>query len=274
MQKLISFIDEHLKHKRLEEISTSIINAYKDEDDFTLKTYAGSLDIEINHGSRKKMFYSIIKQLHPDRLPALLKEYEEAKIASDITVLNKIKQLLEIKTTAAAVKTERFEYEYHETWTPEPEDSDEYFSDERGFIFAVKSVIYGNHDFHIEPADFGQIDGSLDVGYYGLDDINGIEYCRNVRVLNLSGNDIGNIYDLQYLTQLEELYAADNNIRDIESIEELDNLEIVDLSGNDIEDISPLLKMSGLKFVNIRNNPVNDKAVIEKLEVAGVIVFR
>ncbi len=284
MEETISFITENLNSKRLEEITTAVINAYRNEDESALRTYAGVLNINKDAG-RRKMFYAIVQRLHPDRLPVLKDEFKKAKSCCDIEVLSNMKKLLQVKVSAAALKAERFEYEHHETWNTgfDETDFDDYvegadvFEDEEAdsdFYKAVKDVIFGNHDFSIAPSDLGQIDGGLDLGYCGLEDIDGIEFCRNVRSLNISGNSISNIYDLQHLSQLEELYAADNLIRDIDSIMNLEWLEIIDLSGNEIEDITPLLNMSNLKFVNIMKNPVSDRTIIEKLEADGVIVLR
>ncbi len=286
MKDTIEFIEKNLTKEKLEAIASALITAYRSEDDLTLKTYAAAAKVDYASGQtgRKKLFYGIISRLHPDRLPVLTDDFTKAKAASDIESLSRLKQLLELKEKAAVIKSERFDYQHTETWAAEddedPADFYDDYSDVRDgdvessdFINAVKSAIFGNHDFYVEPADLGQIDGGLDVANCGLDDLEGLEYCRNVRSLDISMNDISNIYDLSSLSQLEELYASGNSIRDIDVLAELDYLEIADLSDNDIEDIKPLLKMQSLKFADLRKNPVSDRATIKKLETMGVIVL-
>lgn len=283
MEKVITYIEQNLNKERLEAVSSSVINAYKGGDYVTIKSYAEALNLP-SSGSVKQIFYSLIQLIHPDRIELLLAEFNKARDSSDIVQLNGIRQLLEVREQAGAVREKRFEYQHTETWSVPSDET--YYEDHEadadvfedsssagGFFDAVKDVIFGNHDFYLEPADLGQIDGGLDLAFCSLEGIEGIEYCRNLRLLNISGNDISNIYDLQELTQLEELYAAGNAIRDIDALLDLNHLEIVDLSDNDIEDISALLSMSSLKFVDIRKNPIQDRELISSLEAAGVIVL-
>ena len=71
MNELITFIEDNLTRKRLEKISTAAIDAYKNEDDVILNAYAEALNVDGNSRNRKKLFYSVIKKLHPDRLPVI-----------------------------------------------------------------------------------------------------------------------------------------------------------------------------------------------------------
>ena len=283
MKEIVKFIDQNLNRGRLEEVSSSVIDAYKSGDRITIQSYAEALNLS-GDGSIKKTFYSLIRMIHPDRLSAITADYKQARAESDLEKLGKIKQLLEVRRQAESVRQNRFEYQHTETWEA-PSDSDffddhdadaELFEEDRadsGFIEAVKDVIFGNHDFHIEPADLRQIDGSLDIAYCGLEELDGIEYCINIRVLNITGNDISNLWDLQELAQLEELYASGNAIREIEMLAGLENLEILELFDNDIEDLTPLLGMNNLKFVDLRKNPLQSKGVIDELEASGVVVL-
>ena len=283
MKDIEKFIETNLNRKRLEDLSAGVISAYRTGDDFLLNSYAVILNEKNQDENRKKKFYRLIKLLHPDKLPVLRDDFEQAKKTGNSSLLNHMKQLLELKQTVQSSRAERFEYRHHETWADDSYDQDigDFYEDsevfeqdeEHSFISAVKNVIFGNHDFHPEPSDLSQIDGSLDLAFSGLVEIDGIEYCRNIRSLDLSGNSLANIRNLQNLGNLEELYASENMISDIEPLQELDRLEIIDLADNDIEEAEPLLKISGLRFVNLKNNPVGDSRVLEKLRENGVIVF-
>ncbi|MBI9105740.1 MAG: leucine-rich repeat domain-containing protein [Spirochaetales bacterium] len=284
MKELIAFIETNLHKVKLEQITSSVIDAYRQDDDFTLKTAASALQIPAEGVNRKKLFYSLIKKLHPDRLASLQTEFNTAVALSDINSLSGLKKLLDIRAHVKETRKQLFDFDYEETFSSKPDpsmgfseddedDEGDFGNDGNSFINAVKREIFGNHNFSIDPSDLGQIDGVLNLQDYELDDIDGIEYCRNVSILNICDNDICNIYDLQFLTQLEELYAAGNRISDIEALGALSVLEIIDLSGNDVEDISPLLKMDNLKFADLRHNPAFDKNIIRRLEEQGVIVL-
>lgn len=286
MKEIIEFIETNLQKEKLEQITTAVIDAYRREDDITLGAAAEALHIGEKKSDRKKLFYSIIKKLHPDRLTTLRLEFNIAVQKSDREKLYGLKKLLDVKAHTASVKQQRFDFDYEETFEPgggretgfgfgfdDEDHQDDYSEDEGSFINAVKRELFGNHSFVIDPSDLGQIDGVLNLQEYNLEDIDGIEYCRNVRILNLAGNDIFNIYDLQHLTELEELYASSNRISDISTLGELKSLELLELYGNDIEDISPLLTMENLKFADLRSNPVEDRSPVAVLEERGVIVL-
>jgi Leucine-rich repeat (LRR) protein len=283
VKELIAFIETNLTKEKLEQITTAVIDAYQKEDDFTLNTAASALRIEREGGNRKKLFYKLIKQLHPDRLISIQADFSNAVEDSDKNSLSRLKTLLNIKAHLKEIKKKRYDFDYEETFEAgsahsmgfSGEDEDEYEmpEDDGSFFNAVKREIFGNHNFAVDPSDLGQIDGVLNLQDYNLEDIDGIEYCRNVHILNLAGNDIFNIYDLQFLTALEELYAGENRISDISALADLASLEIIDLSGNDIDDISPLLKMDSLKFADLRHNPIEDKSIAADLEKHGVIVL-
>ena len=284
MKKLIGYIEENLNRDKLAELTSTVIDAYRKEDDFTLRHFVSFLPEEQRSSGRKRQFYSLVKKLHPDRFPVLQQEYRDAAARSDRDALERMMEMLKLVSSGRQQKAERFEYSHRETHVPEydyfsgesGEDEDEYFDgevEEGSFISAVRNIIFGGHGFSIDAADLGQIDGSLDLNGCGIDDLEGVEFCRNVRTLDISDNDISNIFDLQFISGLEELYASSNSIRDLEPLEDLGRLEILELSSNDIEDLGPLLRMSSLKFADIRRNPVKDTGQIEALKTAGVIVL-
>ena len=279
MQDLIEYIDGNLSRKRLEQLTTSIIEAYKSEDDVTLKAAAETLSIDTS-GERKRLFYRLVREFHPDRLKLLRADFEKAAGGSDRTALERLGRMLDLKLHVGTIRRERYDFEYAEVFRGGAdasmgfmEDDSWQPDDEGSFYDAVKREIFGNQNFHIDPADLGQIDGVLNLQDYNLDDLDGIEYCRNVRILNICGNDISSLYDLQFLNQLEELYASGNRITGIEGLSELPALEIADLSDNDIEDASPLLALPKLKFVDLRSNPVAGQDIIRELSARGVTVL-
>mgnify|MGYP000045516872 CR=1 FL=1 len=144
--------------------------------------------------------------------------------------------------------------------------------EEWDFIAALKSEYLGNLDYRLSPADFVALEGELVLAGYGLEETEGLQYCRNISRLDLSDNRITNLYDLQELLHLEELLLSHNRIEELEYLKELRNLEILDLSFNEIEDISVLLKLDNLKFVDLRGNPMRQSGLIKELQRRGVVV--
>ncbi|MDC7227847.1 MAG: leucine-rich repeat domain-containing protein [Spirochaetales bacterium] len=282
MRDLINFIEKNLNKQHLEAASAVVINAYRSGDKLTIRACSEAMGLS-SDGELKKLFYNLIRKIHPDMLSSLMEDFQKAKSDSDYDRLIGLKKLLEMKNEARLLRANRFEYQHTETWAaPVADEYEGHFEDEDvfedlsvdgGFLNAVRDVIFGNHDFHIEPADLGQLDGGLDLAFRELDNLDGIEYCRNIRILNISGNDVSNIWDLQELAGLEELYASGNAIRDIDILSGLHSLEIIDLSDNDIEDISVLRHMTALKFADLHGNPLQDLDIISELESEGVIIL-
>lgn len=107
---------------------------------------------------------------------------------------------------------------------------------------------------------------SLDSGYsknaYNdvgqIENIEGIQYCINLKELVLYGNNISDISILSELTNLEELSLGGNNISDISSLSGLTNLEKLYLDENNINDISVLSGLTNLKYLSLSSNNISD----------------
>jgi len=124
---------------------------------------------------------------------------------------------------------------------------------------------------------------SLDLSYNKLSQINGLHFCRSLKHLNLSHNQIDFIDDIQCLP-LHYLNLSYNRIAAIEKVNKLTRLQHLDLSGNiivslkgleqkplldtlDLEDnsitsldeINFIKKLRSLRCLNLRNNPVQDE---------------
>ncbi|MBN1410153.1 MAG: leucine-rich repeat domain-containing protein [Spirochaetales bacterium] len=282
LKELYDFIRKNLTIDRLKELSQQIIDAYKSRNEVKLMAFtpvlpSGSPQAAPETGSR--LFFRLIKFFHPDRYNSMVREVEESYLEENEGKLLFFKQLLSIDKSAARELAERFEFENREMYGFDAGDLDSpahplrKSSKKFDFFSAVKSELYGNLGFSLDPADLASLTDDLDLSDYGLNDLDGLEYCRNITSLNLSGNILDNIHEIQFLDYLKELYLSGNEITDIDDLAGLSNLEIIDLSGNDIEDLSPLLLMDSLKFVDISGNPIADKSVITALERKGVVII-
>lgn len=295
MQKTIDFINQNLNKEHLEEMAVTIIDAYKHGNQSLLRTYVESLmgSMASEGKDRKALFFTVIKLIHPDRLPGLLQDFKQAQSANDHEKLKYLENLLSVRTRADQAYKSRFDF------TPAPEEytfDDDEFEDysiyedddisevvvdenrEMSFMDAVKQYIFGNLDIdEILPFDLGQLEGSLDVSHYGLYELDGLEYCTNITELNLAGNNIDNIYNLRNLGYLQEIYMSDNQISNLDPLANLQSLEILDLENNEVEDIQVLLSLEGLQFVNLKKNPLHlqqrNQTVIKELKSRGVLVI-
>jgi hypothetical protein len=92
----------------------------------------------------------------------------------------------------------------------------------------------------------------------GIRDLTGLEYCVNLRTLELGHNNISDVSPLSALTNLGELWLFDNNISDISALADLANLETLDLWNNNINDISALVSLTNLWYLNLSTNNISD----------------
>ncbi len=96
----------------------------------------------------------------------------------------------------------------------------------------------------------------------GIVDLTGLEYAKNLWLVELQGNQIVDISPLSSLTKLQWIYLCDNQISDVSPLSGLTNFHELDLDNNQIVDLAPLL---GLKmdaegayaYIGLVNNPLS-----------------
>jgi Leucine-rich repeat (LRR) protein len=125
--------------------------------------------------------------------------------------------------------------------TTEPETS--IFPDD-SLEIAVRNAL-GKQSEEILLSDLASLT-VLSASSRGIKDLSGIELCTNLIDLDLSNNQITDIYPISSLINLTVLNLDTNWIVDISAISELTNLSWLDLQGNDIGDIWPLVYNAGL----------------------------
>lgn len=82
-------------------------------------------------------------------------------------------------------------------------------------------------------------------------DLSGLEYCVNLKTLDLSGNHLTNVSSLSRLTNLELLVLNDNQITNVSPLSSLINLKALYISGNPITDVSPLYGLTNLEYTDM-----------------------
>ena len=88
--------------------------------------------------------------------------------------------------------------------------------------------------------------------------LSGLSVFENLKILNLSGNQISDLSEIGRLTNLTELNLENNQISDIGPLKVLSSLKRLDLNGNgDISDISPITGLTNVVMLDLRSNHVS-----------------
>lgn len=95
-------------------------------------------------------------------------------------------------------------------------------------------------------------------GYYNIENLKGIEYLRNLKILDLSDNKIKDITPLSKLKDLIQLDLSNNRITDISKLGTLTGLTSLSLGGNYISDITILSKLINLEGLDLRYNNISN----------------
>ncbi|NLV46239.1 MAG: leucine-rich repeat domain-containing protein [Candidatus Hydrogenedentes bacterium] len=82
----------------------------------------------------------------------------------------------------------------------------------------------------LTKADLAKVD-DLDAAAYNIDSLEGLQYCVNLRKLNLSNNQVHSIDPLAGLTKLTYLHLGNNYITDIEALAGMLALDYLNLGG-------------------------------------------
>jgi len=82
-----------------------------------------------------------------------------------------------------------------------------------------------------------------------ITDLSGIEYCTNLVLLSLEGNQVSDISPLASLSNLKYLSLGSNQISDISPLNSLSSLASLRLRINQVSDISPLASLTKLEFL-------------------------
>lgn len=92
----------------------------------------------------------------------------------------------------------------------------------------------------------------------GIRDLDGLEYCTNLEVLDLGVNQISDISPLASLTKLERLSLDWNQIDDLYPLASLTSLTMLNLDENQISDLDPLANLTSLTVLGASYNEITD----------------
>ena len=104
----------------------------------------------------------------------------------------------------------------------------------------------------------------LDARHREIENIAGLEYATNLRILRLVYNNIRDLIPLAGL-HLTELWLWDNLVTDVSPLFNMTTLTHLDLGFNRISDISPLEKLTRLKWLELSGNQISDITSLSNL---------
>lgn len=120
----------------------------------------------------------------------------------------------------------------------------------------IKSPYTADKLLEVERISWDE-DAAIDEG--GVKDLSGIEYCKNLKDLELQSSNLTDISNLSQLEKLEEVWLDENYIKDISPLSNKKNLREIHLSGNrGLSDITSLTGLPALTDLDISNTAVSD----------------
>ena len=275
MKDLLNLYNE----ENLGKITSQVIDAYRRGDRKRLDSLARGAGLNPEeYGSKAgKLFKRLMVTFHPDRkshFHGMIRSYasegneqalERMRLNIRLADSNKFPEPVLLRETyrtdGGMIDPDPRRWgDYLEGLSVREENSEEW-----GFIEAVKALMYGNLFTEFLPKDLYYLEGTLELPWSEIEDLTGLEYCRNLSGLNLEGNRISRLYGLEELPWLTVLYLGRNRIEDIASLSALKGLKTLDISFNDVEDISPLLNLPELEYVNLLGNSVLDSPALRML---------
>jgi Leucine-rich repeat (LRR) protein len=287
--------------KSLNALTAGIINMYRSGEYNKIReiTRLVSEYVDVYDDKVHRCFSKLIMTYHPDKSAAYLKEIDQIMKSSQPGKIRNYAHILLIQDLESIIVPDNYkdidyspEYRWDSEirrpktkftgdqagWIYDDEDYSEYEyqtyfnpETERSFYSALKIRIYGTE---LVDLPFYYLEEMEDIDLSGLEIeiLDGIEHCRYVRNLDLSGNKITDISEMVNLVNIEELYLQNNQIGLIDILYNLRKLRILDISANEIDDISPLFGLPRLEYVNVMNNPV-PKAQIITLRNNDILVI-
>jgi Leucine-rich repeat (LRR) protein len=292
IKELQSNLLEAYTNNNLNKISHTLIDLYKNQQWAMLQKIAEIISdlVVVEITSEGKGFSKFMMLYHPDRAGYHINEinrladqnkFDELLGYSHILKLERIEEI-----SASLCSYEDIDYSPEYEWDIETEgfsiinDYDQVEPRKaqttkttlNGYNFydAIKVREYGHTEieyptFYLEDIEEFELSSS------DIIDLDGIQFCKHARTIDISNNRISDISPLLGLSDLEELNLSDNEIGIIDELSSLKSLRSVQLSNNNIEDISPLFELEKLEYADLSGNKI-DIEQLNKLEELGITV--
>lgn len=161
--------------------------------------------------------------------------------------------------------------------------------------------IYESHLEHLVKLTNLNEDGSVRGVLFPINNLTGLEYCPNLKyleihssqtnaeytiseiaplsnlhnltILIIPSNEISDLSPLADLTNLTRIDLLHGQVSDISALSNLIDLEVLDLRNNYITDISPLSNLTKLKKLYLSNNQIKDISALANLNDPTLLVL-
>lgn len=260
--------------QNLNRITGKLIELYKLRNHGQLFELANRISkyVPIDMEKASRCFSGLIMIYHPDKgeyyrltLSRLRDENNEKELESfsHILLLGDLDFLPVSKVDEDLEYNPEYEWDasssgYHYFTDSSEEDEEISYREpvyENSFYNIVKLRMYGTLDIEF-PSHYLEDFEDVEFAESQIEFLDGIEHCKHVTMLDLTGNNITDISLLWGLDRIEELYLADNQIGIIDTLVNLTNLRVLDISGNEIDDLSALFELTRLEYVNVIGNKI------------------
>ncbi|WLR41597.1 leucine-rich repeat domain-containing protein [Bacillus carboniphilus] len=107
----------------------------------------------------------------------------------------------------------------------------------------------------------------LEASWWGITDLSGLEFAKNIGSLYLEGNGLKDIDQLKELTQISHLYLTDNDIVDTSALGNFKNLSVLDLSQNQLSTVTSLsqIRFTSSGGLSLADNSLTDLTPLGKV---------
>lgn len=295
-------LEEAYTIKNLNDISLTLINLYKSRQ-FSILHQIGEIIsdiVEIDITAEGKGFSKLIMLYHPDRHNFYMNDIVRLVKEDDFDGLLMHSHILKLQRIDEIAKSlnsfEDIDYSPVYEWDTEAEgytitndkgyfgyDDGNKLDDMRGikdndranhstksrgvdFYDAIKLRQYGNLEIEFPPYYLEDVD-EFELSSCNIVDLDGVQFCKHARTIDVSDNHIIDISLLSGLTLLEELNLSDNKVGSIDSLSNLINLRKLYLSNNQVEDITSLLELEMLDYADLSGNNISQEQVNMLMEL-------
>jgi Leucine-rich repeat (LRR) protein len=294
IKELHNELSEAYSVNNLNTISLTLINLFRERNFTVLQRISDLISdyTDIRIGDDGKGFSRFMMLYHPDRAMYHLKEINRLASEENFDGLMEYAHILklgrinEIATSVnnyvdidytpvydwdlSDLDVEGFRiFDVNERATNKPASGTESKSG-CTFFEAFRIREFGGTDMEYPWIYLGNIE-DFELSSYGINDLEGIQFCTHARTMDLSNNMISDLLLIVVLKELEELNLSDNEVGFIDDLGNLKMLRTVNLSNNFIEDISPLFGLDNLEYADLSGNRI-DPDQLDRLLDNGVVV--
>jgi Leucine-rich repeat (LRR) protein len=292
IKELHSELIEAYSVNNLNTISLTLINLFKTQQYKALQRISDMISdyVDISIGNDGKGFTRLMMLYHPDRAVYHVSEINRLAAENNFDGLLKYGHILKLgrisEIESAPAAYEDFDYSPVYDWdmsdleeegfrifdVNEPENDDMDSPTEPGCTF-MEAVRIRHYDQNGDLLYFIQEMEEVEMSSYGINDLEGVQFCKHARSIDLSNNRISDLLPLAVLKELEDLDLSDNEIGFIDDLGNLKGLRSVMLSNNYIQDISPLFELDELEYADLAGNDIDTDQLQTLIELGVTVNF-